>query len=56
MVGQQMQALVTESSTGGSPKMVKKQIPVPEPAPHQALVKVSHIAQNPTDGNSEIVV
>ncbi|KAJ0323802.1 hypothetical protein COL5a_008164 [Colletotrichum fioriniae] len=52
MVGQQMQALVTESSTGGSPKMVKKQIPVPEPAPHQALVKVSHIAQNPTDVQS----
>ncbi|KXH54060.1 hypothetical protein CSAL01_01966 [Colletotrichum salicis] len=32
--------------------MVKKQIPVPEPAPHQALVKVSHIAQNPTDVQS----
>ncbi|KAK1634532.1 chaperonin 10-like protein [Colletotrichum phormii] len=52
MIGQQMQALVTESSAGGSPKMVKKQIPVPEPAPHQALVKVSHIAQNPTDVQS----
>ncbi|KAK1514623.1 hypothetical protein CABS01_06602 [Colletotrichum abscissum] len=51
MAGQQMQALVTESSAGGggSPKMVRKQVPIPEPAPHQALVKVSHIAQNPTD-------
>ncbi|GKT57917.1 zinc-binding oxidoreductase [Colletotrichum tofieldiae] len=29
--------------------MVKKLIPVPEPAPNQALVKVSHVAQNPTD-------
>ncbi|KAK1527860.1 hypothetical protein CPAR01_12418 [Colletotrichum paranaense] len=54
MVGQQMQALVTESSAGGggSPKMVRKQVPIPEPAPHQALVKVSHIAQNPTDVQS----
>ncbi|KXH34009.1 hypothetical protein CSIM01_02344 [Colletotrichum simmondsii] len=52
MAGQQMQALVTESSASGSPKMVKKQVPVPEPAPHQALVKVSHIAQNPTDVQS----
>ncbi|KAK1658664.1 chaperonin 10-like protein [Colletotrichum godetiae] len=52
MAGQQMQALVTESSAGGSTRMVKKQIPVPEPAPHQALVKVSHIAQNPTDVQS----
>ncbi|KAI3536983.1 hypothetical protein CSPX01_10480 [Colletotrichum filicis] len=49
-----MQALVTESSAGGggSPKMVRKQVPIPEPAPHQALVKVSHIAQNPTDVQS----
>ncbi|GJC89621.1 trans-enoyl reductase [Colletotrichum liriopes] len=29
--------------------MVKKSIPIPEPAPNQALVKVSHVAQNPTD-------
>ncbi|OHE98291.1 hypothetical protein CORC01_06488 [Colletotrichum orchidophilum] len=52
MVGQHMQALVTVASAGGSPAMVKKSIPVPEPAPHQALVKVSHIAQNPTDVQS----
>jgi NADPH:quinone reductase-like Zn-dependent oxidoreductase len=25
-------------------------IPTPKPEPHQALVKVSHVAQNPTDG------
>ncbi|GKT67250.1 zinc-binding oxidoreductase [Colletotrichum tofieldiae] len=49
MAEQRMQALVTEVPKGGSPAMVKKSIPVPEPAPNQALVKISHIAQNPTD-------
>lgn len=29
---------------------VKQQIPTPEPATNQVLVKVSHVAQNPTDG------
>ncbi|GJC96409.1 zinc-binding oxidoreductase [Colletotrichum higginsianum] len=45
----EMQALVTETPSGSAPVMVKKLIPVPEPAPNQALVKISHIAQNPTD-------
>ncbi|KZL87228.1 zinc-binding oxidoreductase [Colletotrichum incanum] len=49
MTGQQMQALVTGTPSGGSPAMVKKSIPVPQPAPNQALVKISYVAQNPTD-------
>jgi NADPH:quinone reductase-like Zn-dependent oxidoreductase len=40
-------ALVTK---GG--KLSKEAIPVPTPGEHQVLVKVSHVAQNPTDGKS----
>ncbi|WYZ37982.1 hypothetical protein EsH8_II_001488 [Colletotrichum jinshuiense] len=52
MGAQQMQALVTEVANGGSAAMVKKSIPVPEPAANQALVRISHVAQNPTDVQS----
>lgn len=38
-------ALVTK---GG--KLSKETIPVPTPGEHEVLVKVSHVAQNPTDG------
>lgn len=31
-------------------KFNQEQIPVPTPGEHQLLVKVSHTAQNPTDG------
>lgn len=40
-------ALVTR---GG--KLSKETIPVPTPGEHQVLVKISHVAQNPTDGKS----
>ncbi|OLN85193.1 Zinc-type alcohol dehydrogenase-like protein C2E1P3.01-like protein 4 [Colletotrichum chlorophyti] len=49
MSAEQAQALVTEFPNGGSPKLVKKSVPVPEPASNQALVKVAYVAQNPTD-------
>lgn len=39
-------ALVTK---GG--KLSKETIPMPTPGEHQVLVKISHVAQNPTDGN-----
>ncbi|KAF6828330.1 Zinc-type alcohol dehydrogenase-like protein C2E1P3.01-like protein 4 [Colletotrichum plurivorum] len=53
MSEKQCTALVTEAaSDGGSATLVKKLIPVPTPAPNQALVKISHIAQNPTDVQS----
>jgi NADPH:quinone reductase-like Zn-dependent oxidoreductase len=37
-------ALVTR---GG--KLSRETIPVPTPGEHQVLVKISHVAQNPTD-------
>ncbi|KAF9870974.1 hypothetical protein CkaCkLH20_11646 [Colletotrichum karsti] len=52
MTAKQCQALVTEAPNGGSPTIVKKAIPVPQPASNQALVKVSYVAQNPTDVQS----
>jgi NADPH:quinone reductase-like Zn-dependent oxidoreductase len=38
-------ALVTKAG-----KLSKETIPLPTPGEHQVLVKVSHVAQNPTDG------
>lgn len=38
-------ALVTRDG-----KLSKEQVPLPEPGDHQLLIKVSHVAQNPTDG------
>ncbi|KAH0440699.1 hypothetical protein CcaCcLH18_02369 [Colletotrichum camelliae] len=49
MAAKQCQALVTEDPSTGLPTIVKKAIPVPQPASNQALVKVSYVAQNPTD-------
>ncbi|KAL2878273.1 hypothetical protein SGCOL_006525 [Colletotrichum sp. CLE4] len=49
MATKQCQALVTEVLSTGLPDIVKKTIHVPQPASNQALVKVSHVAQNPTD-------
>lgn len=40
-------ALVTR---GG--KLSKETIPMPTPGEHQVLVKISYVAQNPTDGKS----
>lgn len=34
----------------GKPGLYKECIPPPTPGPNQVLVKVSHVAQNPTDG------
>lgn len=49
MSEEQCTALVTEVNRGKA-TLVKKLIPVLKPEPNQALVKVSHVAQNPTDG------
>lgn len=38
-------ALVTKDG-----KLSKDQVPLPTPDENQLLVKVSHVAQNPTDG------
>jgi NADPH:quinone reductase-like Zn-dependent oxidoreductase len=34
---------------GNNPTLYKTQVPKPKPGSHQLLVKVSHVAQNPTD-------
>lgn len=44
------QALVVRVDSNNTTKLVKEPITVPKPAKHQLLVKVSHVAQNPTDG------
>ncbi|KAI8217754.1 hypothetical protein K4K54_008873 [Colletotrichum sp. SAR 10_86] len=49
MAARQCQALVTEVLGTGLPTIVKEAIPVPQPASNQALLKVSYVAQNPTD-------
>ncbi|KAF0327177.1 hypothetical protein GQ607_005660 [Colletotrichum asianum] len=51
MSGKECQALVVEVPNG-KPSLVRKSIPIPLPASNQALVKISHIAQNPTDVQS----
>ncbi|KAB8218496.1 chaperonin 10-like protein [Aspergillus novoparasiticus] len=45
-------SLVVRTAEGQSPKLVKESIPVASPGPGQVLVKVSHVAQNPTDVQS----
>ncbi|KAE8416814.1 putative zinc-binding dehydrogenase family oxidoreductase [Aspergillus pseudocaelatus] len=45
-------SLVVRVPEGQSPKLVKESIPAPSPGPGQVLVKVSHVAQNPTDVQS----
>jgi NADPH:quinone reductase-like Zn-dependent oxidoreductase len=56
MSEQNGQALVVRSSTGdGSQKLHKEAIPIPKPEPHQAVVKVSYAAQNPTDSKLNIL-
>lgn len=35
-------------------KLHKDDVPIPRPDENQVLVKVSHVAQNPTDGKPSI--
>lgn len=43
-------ALVTKNGS-----LSKQSIPIPAPAANQLLVKVSHVAQNPTDSKSNSI-
>ncbi|OGM46253.1 alcohol dehydrogenase [Aspergillus bombycis] len=52
MSTQYSSSLVVRVSEGKSPKLVREPIPIPSPDPGQVLVKVSHVAQNPTDVQS----
>jgi NADPH:quinone reductase-like Zn-dependent oxidoreductase len=46
-----MKAMVIEVPENGSkPELVKKDISPPMLEPHEVLVKVATVAQNPTDG------
>lgn len=54
MVQDKTNALVVEVPEGGSPALVQKAVPVPALASNQVLVKVSAVAQNPTDGNPKL--
>lgn len=44
------EALVVRQEGDSAHKLVKQPIPVPTPADNQLLVRVTHVAQNPTDG------
>lgn len=53
MTGRVCKALVSQI-TDGRPSLVKSAIPVPLPGSNQALIRVSHVAQNPTDGKQRV--
>lgn len=57
MVLSTMNALVVEVPENGSkPELIKKRISPPMLEPHEALVKVATVAQNPTDGQSFLTI
>ncbi|KAL4879944.1 chaperonin 10-like protein [Aspergillus karnatakaensis] len=45
-------ALVVRVADGQSPKLSKESTSIPRPAANQVVVKISHVAQNPTDVQS----
>lgn len=45
-----MMAVVVRGSDKSSVRLSNEEIPIPSPAEHQVLIKISHVAQNPTDG------
>lgn len=49
-IDSKMTALVNRGSAEQSPRLSKEEIDLPVPVGHQILVKISHVAQNPTDG------
>lgn len=40
---------------GQTPELVQERLPLPTPGPGQVQVKVSHVAQNPTDGDPYLI-
>lgn len=44
--------LVQRVKDGDQPRLIREPTPVPQPGPHELLVKVSHVGQNPTDVQS----
>lgn len=45
-------ALIQRVKDGDKPRLVREPVPIPQPGPHEVLVKVSHVGQNPTDVQS----
>ena len=43
-------AMVIRAPAGQPPTLSKESIPIPSLQANQVLVKISHVAQNPTDG------
>lgn len=41
---------LVQRTIDGARELVLENVPAPRPASHELLVKVSHVAQNPTDG------
>ena len=52
-IDSKMTAMVNRYSGEQSPRLSKEEIDIPTPADNQVLVKISHVAQNPTDGKSK---
>ncbi|BDD58871.1 hypothetical protein MAP00_004113 [Monascus purpureus] len=50
MDGESMTVLVVRVADGQSPVSSKETIAILSPSANQVLVKISHVAQNPTDG------
>lgn len=44
------QAVVIQADANNNNILAKQSVPIPEPGPGQALVRVQYVAQNPTDG------
>ncbi|KAK5788675.1 hypothetical protein VI817_009633 [Penicillium citrinum] len=47
-----MMAVVVRGSDESSVRLSNEEIPIPSPAEHQVLIKITHVAQNPTDVQS----
>jgi len=43
-------AIIVRVPVGQFPKLSRENIQIPSPESNQVLVKISHVAQNPTDG------
>lgn len=54
MSQESMSALVVRVTDGRPPTLCKEDIPIPCPAGNQVLIKISDVAQNPTDGMSHV--
>ena len=45
-----------QRSLEGKPSLVREDVELPEREPQQALVKITYVAQNPTDGERAVPI